>query len=81
VAVMKMAKFDEDSFDLDDLKKAAGSHVENIKHVKKVRRYIQVAKVVIMVSLFVAGYCTYYLANDLIDRYNYNKYHNTAYLE
>jgi heme O synthase-like polyprenyltransferase len=81
MAELKMVTFDEDSFDLEALKKAAGSHVEVLNRVKKIRRYIRIAKIVIMVSFFIAGYCTYYLANDLIDRYNYNKYHNTAFLE
>jgi hypothetical protein len=81
MAELKMVTFDEDSFDLDALKKEAGSHAEVLNRAKKIRRNIKIAKIVIMVSFFIAGYCTYYLANDLIDRYNYNKYHNTAFLK
>ncbi len=81
MAEMKIVNFSEDSFDLEKLKKEANLHTRAAAREKKVRRKMEVAKIVIIVALFIAGYCVYYIASDLISRYEYNKYHNTDYLD
>jgi hypothetical protein len=72
----QLTSFDEDDFDLESHKKIANAHARAIAHADRVRRQVSIAKVVLIIMLFAAGFCIYYLANDLIARYDYNKYHS-----
>jgi hypothetical protein len=72
----QLTSFEEDGFDLDSHKKAANAHAKAVAHANRIRRQVSIAKVVLVVLLFAAGYCLYYLATDLITRYDYRRYHS-----
>jgi hypothetical protein len=76
----QLLSFEEDGFDLDEHKKTANAHAKALAHAYRVRRQVSVAKVILVVLLFVAGWCLYYLARDIIARYDYNKYHAVDYM-
>ena len=61
-----LPSFDEDSFNLDEHKKAASAYARVTARAVRVRRRIGVAKVLLVIALFAAGYGIYYLATELI---------------
>ena len=77
----QLSSFDEDNFDLNSCKKKASNHARAVAQAERVRRQITVAKVVLVIMLFVAGYCLYYLISELIARYEYNKYHTVQIIQ
>ncbi len=81
MAEMKIVSFKEDDFDMEKIKREADFHTKAVAREKKVRRNYKIAQYIIIVSLFVAGYCLYYLASDLIARYDYIKYHTADYIK
>lgn len=68
--------FDEDNFDLSSHKNSAACKARAAAEAQRVRTQVSFAKVVLVIMLFLAGYCLYYLASELIARYEYNKYHS-----
>lgn len=75
----QLLAFNEDEFDLEAHKKAAGEQAKTIVQAQRARRRIAVYKIIIMLLAFVAAYWLYCLAGELIERYDYNKYHTTEY--
>ncbi len=81
ISMKKINGSKKSSQTIEKLKRDADFHAKAIAKEKRIGRNYKIAKYIIIVSLFVAGYCLYYLASDLIARYEYNKYHSTDYID
>lgn len=71
--------FDEDEFDLDSHKKTASAHVQTKVWTERTRRKTAAYKVLIMLLAFVIAYGLYNMVSEVIQRYDYQKYHITEY--
>ena len=58
--------FDEDSFDLQEHKKAANTIAQTKAHVKSVRRKVAVGRIVIMVAAIIVCGLLWYMASMIV---------------
>jgi hypothetical protein len=76
----QLPSFQEDGFDLEQHKKTANTYAQIVTQSRRVRRKVGFLKIIIFIVLFAAGYFLYYFSSELIARHDYNRHHNTEFV-